>query len=200
MRLTAQGVMNALTLSRLLLTALLWVAIGQGLWQTITVLLVVIVADVLDGVIARGLGVDGVQRRFLDAAVDRFSIHSAYAVALWTHPQYLGWYWPLLTRDLLIITGYFAFVRPSHQIITGSAWHKWSNCTLAVLALLVVADIPVAVMLAAPFVIIVGYVLLADYIGVLLAFRQRQIPQSWCSEGVIRAPRLQGIQKLFGSL
>lgn len=196
MRPNTQGAMSALTLARLGLTVLLWVAVRHGVLWTIIALATVIVADILDGVVARRLGVDGVQRRFLDAAVDRFSIHSVYAAALWSHPQFCAWYWPLLARDLLVIAGYLVFIRPGGQIITGSSWHRWSSCSLAALGVLVVAEVRIAVTLAAVLAIVVAYVLLADYGGLVISYRRKRIPASWNHNGVIRARGLRGIQML----
>lgn len=198
MRPNAQGAMNALTLGRLVLTACLWVAVRHGLGWTTIALIAVIMADIFDGVGARRLGVDGVQRRFLDAAVDRFSIHSVYAAALWVHPQYCAWYWPLLARDVAVIAGYFALVRPGGQIITGSSWHRWSSLSLALLGLMVVAEVQLAVTLAAILAITAAYVLLADYCGLAVAYRRGYIPASWNHDGVIRSRGLKGIQTLIG--
>ncbi len=188
--------MNALTLARLGITAWLWTVVRHGWRQTAAVLLLVILADVFDGVIARRLGVDGVRRRFLDAAVDRFSIHSVYAFALWTHPQYCGWYWPLLVRDLIVVLGYWCFVKPTRRIIVGSGWHKWSSLSLALLGLLVVAESASAVAIVAPITIGIAYLLLADYLGLVLATRRAQIQMQWDDNGVIRARGLLGIQTL----
>ena len=198
MRPKLQGAIRALTCSRLCLTVWLWKAVQHDWVETVIGLVAMIVADVLDGVIARQLGLDGVKRRLLDTAIDRFSVHSVYAAALWAHPHYLGLYWPLLGRDLLLIAGYFVFLRPQQQIVKGSIWHTLSSLSLAGLCVLIVADAKTITRLVGIVTIVIGYVLLADYAGLVLVDRRRCLPPTKSPDGVIRVRGLRGIQALFG--
>lgn len=192
MRLSVRGAMSALTLSRLLLTMFLWWAVQQSWQWTAVALLAAIIADILDGVIARACLADGFSRRLIDAIVDRFSIHSTYAAALWSHPQYAGWYWPLLVRDLLVISGYCVLIRPRREFITGSRCHTASSLSLALLGFVVVLDNQPVVMLCGIVAIVIGYVLLIDYLGLALACCKQELPKAWYTGPLIRARGLGG--------
>lgn len=71
----------ALTLGRLLLIPLVIVSLDAAPAVTFLALLVFVLLDLYDGVVARRLDQDNVTRRVLDSTVDRISIWSVYLAA-----------------------------------------------------------------------------------------------------------------------
>jgi phosphatidylglycerophosphate synthase len=71
----------AITVVRLGLVPIMIVSFMAAPWITALALMAFVVADVQDGVLARGRGTDGPARRALDSAVDRLAIDACLVAA-----------------------------------------------------------------------------------------------------------------------
>ena len=98
--LSVHNAVLAATVARLSLALLLAVELHRSISIAIGLLIVVIAADILDGVMARRLGVDTNSRRIADTTVDMLSTHVVLLSFIAFHPNFSPLYLPLALRDL----------------------------------------------------------------------------------------------------
>lgn len=188
------SISGMLTLSRLLVVlGLVWAVISQPTMALLWIV-VVMVADVLDGVIARRRGEDTDGRRVLDAAVDRLSIHAAFGTALYLHPAMLWIYMPLLIRDVMALSVGAYVLRRRSLLLLGGHWHKAASLSAAAFGgALVVGPSGLALTLGL-LALATNYFLLLDYAGGLLAALEVD------AKGRFRVAKLAGVQYLVRRL
>lgn len=124
-----------LTVARLSLAAGLCVSVwvGKPAYQSVMWLAAILLADQMDGVIARRMGIDNVNRRIADVVVDRISIHSVMAITIWC---ILGTFWltfPVVLRDIVLILWSISVFFWKRSIITAGMFHRAGVFSYAVL-------------------------------------------------------------------
>lgn len=95
----------------------------------------IVVVDLLDGIIARKLGVDGPARRGADSATDAGII----AAGLWStykkHPEARPYVGALAAREIFVASGWALDLAKSRQVKKGDDFHKLPSLSIAVLGL-----------------------------------------------------------------
>lgn len=90
MILTARGLIaSTVTLIRLPVIALFIISFSGPLMVSLAWIIVWLLLDQFDGVIARWLGVDNVARRVMDVVVDHISVTCSFMAAFYYHNEYL---------------------------------------------------------------------------------------------------------------
>ncbi len=171
-----EAVAVVVTLLRLPLAVGLAAAVYRSsLLLTAGWLVVVVAADVADGVLARSLHADTVIRRAADVVADRATIWSAFAAALAAHPQYWSLYTPLLVRGLVIVTGQVLCLTLRGRVIQGGGLHKANYLLLAAFGLAIVSGQGQLVTAVAGMVIALTMLSGLDYgLGLLAIWRHTQ--------------------------
>ncbi len=154
----------------------------------------IIVADVLDGVLARRIGCDTIARRAIDATVDRICIHAAFGVAIVLHPEFLALYAPLAVRDSIALTASGLLVARRGVLLMGGHWHKLASLSCACFGLVVLSQSRGIVTGAGVATVAINWVLLGDYVGGFLAWRSEPTPIA----GRYKIRGLIGIRTLLG--
>jgi phosphatidylglycerophosphate synthase len=155
----------ALTGARLGLVIGLVAEYGRSLRLALVWLSGIVVADVLDGILARGFACDSDRRRMMDSIVDRASIHIAFVSFLSTHPALTGFYLPIALRDIINSVGSGICLRARRVLVIGGRWHKVSSLLDAVLGAAFLWGYLPFVWLAAVGAWASNYTLLLDYLG-----------------------------------
>lgn len=88
-------------------------------------------ADILDGVIARKLGVDTPGRRFADAFVDRLSVGLVAQQIGKTYPQTRKYLVGIGAREAVVSAANLMHYRNSGEVVQGSGVHKLGTLSLA---------------------------------------------------------------------
>jgi phosphatidylglycerophosphate synthase len=189
------GAMMTATIGRLALIPELMHSISESAGRTAMMVGAVVTADVLDGEIARRLGVDDNARRIADATVDRVTIWSAFAAAIHADPDVLAWYAPLAVRGAVIATGSNLSFWLKNKLVLGGHFHKLASLSTAALGISLVAEaetkalIPIAATTYA-----VNAISGADYFGahreVLSGERAEKLER-------IKIKKLSGLRNLF---
>lgn len=177
------------------LAGLLWAVADRSVLVPAWVLLV-IVADIADGVFARRRNEDGNTRRALDAAIDRVSIHSAFGVALVAAPGAEKWIWlylPLLARDVIALSTSGVLMKRSDLLLLGGHVHKLASLSCAAFGIALTLDVPAAVIATGTFAVVSNYVLAVDYLGGLFLAKDLELV------GRYRIVRLGGLAYLGSS-
>lgn len=158
----------AFTASKLLLAAAIasTIALHSPRAVPLAFLVVYVLADILDGVLARAWGVDSNTRRMLDAIVDKVSIHAALLACVLTTPGILIFYIPLMIRDLAVSLGYFALITQRGRLFVGPSTHKLSSVCCAAFGVAALGGAPEAIWATSLLALLVNYVLLIDAAGV----------------------------------
>lgn len=136
---------NLLTLSRILFTPFIVLAIVRSSWTCAFFLLVVAgVTDMLDGYLARWLGQETKLGVLLDPIADKILLLSCFSALAWSQPPGLVvpiWFvWLLLVREACIVLGsvfvlWYADHRHQPQPPIGPT--KWGKLTTLVQLLLI---------------------------------------------------------------
>jgi phosphatidylglycerophosphate synthase len=108
-------------------------------------LLLLILVDYLDGATGRRLGVDTHARRILDVTLDRLITHGCLIVAVAHHPQFIGFYLPLIIRDSTASIGFLTALRRGFLIVGDSSHRLTSLSNAALAAALVGGNAPLTV-------------------------------------------------------
>lgn len=182
------------TLARLLLLAgLLW-SIFDGPGRPWMWVASIILADILDGVLARSLGCDTIARRATDAVVDRLCIHAAFGVAIILHPAFLLLYAPLAIRDGIALAASGLLVRRHGILLMGGHWHKLASISCACFGLTVLSATSGVAVAAGTAAVVLNWILFCDYAGGYLAWRGGP-----ASAGRYKIHSLAGIRTLLGT-
>jgi phosphatidylglycerophosphate synthase len=153
------------TILRLLLVWGLIRAYGHGVAAPLIWLGIIVIADVLDGILARRFLCDSDHRRMADSVVDRISIHTAFLSFVSREPQLVWFYLPLVLRDAINSIGSGQCLRRRKALIIGGGWHKLASLADAALGASFILGGVGIIWVAATFAWLSNYVLLADYIG-----------------------------------
>lgn len=164
-----EAALLVMTFSRLFLAFGLAMATQRSVAESAVWLMVVIVADIFDGVIARQFGDDTVWRRITDAAVDRLSIWVVFAVALQGRETLWLFYLPLAIRGLILSTGSLLCFWRKRTVTIGGRWHKASSLSLAAFGLALLVGNENLVWATAIPAWVINWVLLFDYLPIQVA-------------------------------
>lgn len=167
----AHSLSKIATIGRLLFLAILIWSINDGPAHPWIWVAAIVVADVLDGVLARYLRCDTLGRRALDATVDRVSIHTAFGVAITLHPQFVTLYIALAARDCLATAGSGLLLMRYEALLTGGRWHKLASLSSAGFGLTVLGGSTTAVVTTGMIAVVINWALFVDYLGGLLIWR-----------------------------
>lgn len=128
----------------------------------------VVVADVVDGIIARKRGEETIRRRVADAVIDRITVHVFCPMALAVCDVTLLWYIPLLLRDLALLAIILIMMRRKRVIVTPNAIHKIIMLVLAIAGIAVVLEWSASIHVLA-FAYGLLFLSLIDYLFVYLS-------------------------------
>lgn len=170
-----EAVLLVVTCLRLLLAMHLARATQQSLLDTTVWLIIVILADVFDGVVARRFGGDTVWRRIADATVDRLSIWLVFAMVLADKRELWLFYLPLAIRGVILSVGSFSCFWRRRIVTIGGRWHKAASLSLGVFGLALVSGSLAAIWATTIIASIINWILLFDYLPVQVAI-MRQLP------------------------
>ena len=166
--------LRTLTCARLLLLFPLasTVLTGSKLPVVVTWLAVIVIADILDGIVARRFRCDDNWRRIADATVDRITIHAAFLCALFVNADLTVLYLPLAARDAAALLGSFLCLTHRHTLIIGGGWHKLASLIdIPFFLCLLFAGQQVGFVMGIA-ALLVNYALLVDYVGTYLQWRE----------------------------
>jgi phosphatidylglycerophosphate synthase len=166
-------IVDLLTVARvLLLGGLIWSILAgpEAAWVWV---LAIVGADVLDGVLARKLGVDTKRRRSLDAVVDRVCIHASFAVAVAIRPGFVWIYLPLLIRDASALSASGVLLHRRGLLLLGGHWHKLASLSCAAFGIAILTASQTVASGIGYLAIGANYALLLDYFGGYLLARAR---------------------------
>ena len=158
--------MIALTAMRLPLVVLLIATARSMPYLAVAVLVLVVLADILDGAIARRLGLDTPSRRIADVTVDKLVIHSALIPVVLGRPEALPWYALILLRDLVAAIGYWRLILNRHVVVVGASLHRCSSLGDAAFFLSLLFSHSPLVIISGALACSVNYILLLDFAGV----------------------------------
>ena len=129
-----ESLVNVLTLSRLGIAEIMARKITKQ--ESIVVpMAAFVIADVLDGVIARKLDVDSPRRRFLDAAVDRLSVLRAASAMYDINPTSRPYLAALAAREAVVSAANLAHYAKSGEVVQGHGFHKLGTLSISAFAL-----------------------------------------------------------------
>ncbi len=134
-RRSSRNALAALTLARLLLVPVLVATFMIDPLLTTACLLVFMVADLYDGVLARKLRADGPQRRAIDSIVDRIAIDSCLIAALVVKAMPAILVIGFLARDLYCALICARMIRERGVAIKADVLYRGLNCLIAVWAM-----------------------------------------------------------------
>lgn len=129
--------LRAVTLARLLLVPPIIVTFMADAWVSMACLAVFMVADLSDGVIARLLDQDDVNRRAIDSVVDRLAIDACLIGATAKGVLPLPFLIAFLARDAYCSTICVRMVRRVGVVVKADLAYRGLNFSIAVWALLV---------------------------------------------------------------
>lgn len=138
--------MVVVTLARLLLVWGLVASIGSQHWMTALWVVVIVVVDLFDGIVARALSADGVSRRIADVVIDYITIVLVFAAVRRAMPQYTIWPLALMFATIAVVklpyfaAGVISFFK-YHVLLRGKGWHRAYPVSLAVVGLMMVFDV-----------------------------------------------------------
>lgn len=168
--------MIALTAMRLPLAALLIAAARSMPHLAVAVLVLLVLADILDGAIARRLGSDTPSRRIADVTVDKLVIHSALLAVVLGRPEALPWYALILLRDLVAALGYLRLILSRRVVVVGTALHRCSSLSDAVFFISVLVGHSSLVVISGALACMTNYILLLDFAGVYASISSKAPP------------------------
>lgn len=173
-----EPVLLAFTTSRLLFAAGIVLSL-QSMGVALTLLGLLVLTDVADGMIARALGVDTIRRRALDSTIDRVCVHSVLApTIILLQPELAVPYAALLLRDL-VGSALCTFAFYQHKaLILGDRWHTGWSLGCAALFVAIQVSSPPTVHAIAYLVLLISVILLLDYIGSFLAIKSQPMGTS----------------------
>lgn len=168
----------AATVTRLSLALLLAVTIHHSFFISTALLILIVVADLFDGIWARKHKMDTNVRRTVDATVDMLSVFIVVASVIFTSPQYIVLCVPLLARDILSSLICSKLFFEQKILLIGGNWHKGASLSKAALLFFILYGDPKLILLSALVSILINYVLLFDYYGAYLIATKSAIPYS----------------------
>lgn len=190
------------TILRLPLALLIVMSMRSSIVITLLLLIALIVADILDGAVARSLGVDTDQRRSWDSSVDRVAVHLVlFFSVLWLAPWMFWLYALMVVRDVI---GSFicarAYLRPERRMmILGDGLHcGWSLGAAVFFASMLTAD-PTVMLTVGVLFLVVSWVLLFDYIGTYVAASNSIVGPENSESCRIYSRHLMGLRYVLGS-
>lgn len=157
-----------LTLSRLSLAALLVSVLDKSFPLILAALLLLITADIADGVVARRIKGDSNLRRVADSTIDVISVHAVLIAFVRSHPSLILLYLPLLFRDTLVAGACVILFIRSHAITVTGSGHKLSSLSKAFFFISLIGSYSLFTAGATSLSWILNFVLMFDYLGLLL--------------------------------
>lgn len=171
-----EAVLLVMTCSRLVLAVCLAEATQSSLTATVAWLIIVVLADILDGVVARRFGGDTVWRRIADATVDRLSIWLVFAVVLVDQRDLWLFYLPLAVRGVVLSVGSVLCFWRRRMVTIGGRWHKAASLSLGCFGIALVSGSSTALWATAVAAWTINWILLFDYLPVQAAIlRQKPV-------------------------
>ncbi|HET7590947.1 MAG TPA: CDP-alcohol phosphatidyltransferase family protein [Solirubrobacterales bacterium] len=159
-----EAFLTSLTMSRLLLLPPLVWGVFESPAIAVFSLLVIVVMDIGDGVIARAACADTAIRRVADAAVDKIAIHTASIAVVIQDPVLLPLYLPLAFRDGALVVANLWCIERRKTFISGRGRHRAASLAYAGLGFVALAGCPNPVVtVTAVIAWAVNYALVLDY-------------------------------------
>jgi phosphatidylglycerophosphate synthase len=153
------------TVARVPLAACLLLAVATESRGVYAWVAAIVVADVLDGVVARQLGRDSRRRRIVDATLDRLTVHAAFVTALVTRPALVWLYVVLASRDVIALSASAWLLSRRRLLLLGGSWHKLASLSCAGFGVALVSGDRALSLATGIGALSINYVLLLDYAG-----------------------------------
>lgn len=129
-----------------------------------------VVLDIADGRFARaGARADTARRRGADAVIDKLSVHLCAMAVCTQIPMAIGYWIPLLARDLIQGHASFRMIVRCRVVAAGAPWHRMFSLSMAIWGCAVLLSGQVRGELAV-ISMVLGYVSLVDYVAQCRAF------------------------------
>jgi phosphatidylglycerophosphate synthase len=156
-------VIYTLTVGRIALAAGIVMAWTRGLdVAAVACLAVFVLVDILDGVVARWLGLESAIRRGLDGVVDKVSIHLVAVIVCTMIPGAL-WIWVAIAVRDVIQAVIALYVAVSVRVVAaGAKWHRSYTSAIAVWGAGLVLNVDLAWLLGV-IALSLGVATLIDY-------------------------------------
>lgn len=197
-----EAVAIAATILRLPLALMIVLSMRSSIVLSLVLLIALIVADILDGAVARALGVDTDQRRSWDSSVDRIAVHLVlFFAVLWLAPAMFWLYALMVVRDVIgsFVCARAYLRRDRRMMILGDGLHAgWSLGAATFFASMLTAG-PTVVFTVGILFLVVSWVLLFDYLGTYVAARKSIVSPEHTGSCRIYSRRLMGLRYILGS-
>lgn len=151
------------TVARLGIAVAIIKSINHSLMLTVGLLFVFVVADLLDGMWARRHNADNRARRIADATTDAIAILSIGLYFVWSHPEFVILYIPLLIRDAIVYSFCSYLFLKEKTLLTGGYWHKYGSIAKAALFLSALSGNFTLASVVAFVTYTINYILMIDY-------------------------------------